>query len=79
MNTTDQFASFSAIYAPEIAACTSTILAKMRKRYPRAIELVYDNYNALAIAFSSSERSSQAIHCVISKWVDLFSASKGIA
>ena len=29
----------------------------MRKRFPTAVELVYDNYNALAIGFSSTERT----------------------
>ena len=33
----------------------------MRKRLPTAIELVYDNYNALAIAFATTERASDAI------------------
>ena len=30
-------------------------------RLPAAIELVYDNYNALAIGFASSERASDVI------------------
>lgn len=33
----------------------------MRKRFPTAVELVYDNYNALAIGFSSTERTSDVI------------------
>jgi hypothetical protein len=32
------------------------VLAKMRTRVPGAVEVVYDNYNALAIAYGSSER-----------------------
>ena len=35
----------------------------MRKRVPTALELVYDNYNFLAIGYSSSERASD---CVVS-------------
>ena len=35
--------------------------AKLRRRLPTAIELVYDNYNALAIGFASSERASDVI------------------
>jgi hypothetical protein len=34
---------------------------RLRKRLPTAIELVYDNYNALAIGFASSERMSDTI------------------
>ena len=33
----------------------------MRKRLPTAVELVYDNYNALAIGFSPTEKTSDAI------------------
>jgi hypothetical protein len=33
----------------------------MRGYLPGAIELVYDNYNALAIGFGPSEKSSDAI------------------
>ncbi len=39
-------------------------LAKMRKRLPNAIELVYDNYNALVIGFGPNERPSDAIFSI---------------
>ena len=35
----------------------------MRKRLPTALELVYDNYNFLAIGYSPTERASD---CVVS-------------
>ena len=35
--------------------------AALRKRFPSAVELVYDNYNALAIGFGPNERTSEAI------------------
>ena len=35
--------------------------AEIRKRYPSAIELVYDNYNALAIGYSLTERTSEVV------------------
>jgi hypothetical protein len=46
----------------------------MRARLPGAIELVYDNYNALAIAFGPTERTSDAIFsiAVYPRWVSLF-------
>ena len=39
-------------------------LAKMRKRLPNAIELVYDNYNALVVGFGPNERPSDAIFSI---------------
>jgi hypothetical protein len=44
----EQLASFIAKFTPEVAALARSILAAMRARYPTAIKLVYDNYNALA-------------------------------
>jgi hypothetical protein len=69
-----QLASFIAKFNPEIAALAQSILAAMKERYPTAIQLVYDNYNALAIGFGPSERSSQAIFsiAVFPRWVSLF-------
>jgi hypothetical protein len=43
-----QLDDFIAKYSPEIGMLTRAALAKMRARLPGAIELVYDNYNALA-------------------------------
>jgi hypothetical protein len=69
-----QFASFLDKFTPEIATLAEDILAGMRKLYPTALELVYDNYNALAIGFGPSERTSEAIFsiAVYPKWVSLF-------
>ena len=59
---------------PEIGALAKAILGKMRKRLPRAVELVYDNYNALVIGFGPTERASDAIFsiAVYPRWVSLF-------
>ena len=69
-----QLASFIDKFTPEIASLTNKVLAKMRTRYPTALELVYDNYNALAIGFSPTERPSDGIFsiAVYPKWVSLF-------
>ena len=69
-----QLASFIAKFSPEIAALARSILAAMKERYPSAIQLVYDNYNALAIGFGPSERTSEAIFsiAIFPKWVSLF-------
>jgi hypothetical protein len=61
-------------YQPEIAALARACLKKMRTRLPGAIQLVYDNYNALAIGFAPSQRASEAIFSIVlyPRWVTLF-------
>lgn len=70
----NQLADFIAKYTPEIGALAEAALAKMRARLPGTIELVYDNYNALAIGFGSTERASDAIFSIalFPRWVSLF-------
>jgi hypothetical protein len=48
-------------FTPAVAGRARKALATLRKLTPGALELVYDNFNALAIGFSPSERSSQGI------------------
>ncbi len=69
-----QLAGFIAKFTPEVGALAHAVLAKMRKRLPGAIELVYDNYNALAIGFGPNERASDAIFSIVlfPRWVSLF-------
>ena len=69
-----QLAGFMAKYTPEIAALAQAALAKLRARLPGAVELVYDNYNALAIGFSPTERASDAIFSIAlyPRWVSMF-------
>lgn len=69
-----QLAGFLAKYSPEIAALAESALAKMRSYVPGATELVYDNYNALAIGFGPSDRASEAIFSIAlyPRWVSLF-------
>jgi hypothetical protein len=55
---------FLSRYTPEIAGRARKVLQKMRARLPGAIELVYDNYNALAIGFGPTERASDAIFSI---------------
>lgn len=70
----EQLAGFIAKYTPEIGALAQEALAKMRARLPGAIEIVYDNYNALAIGFCPTERTSDVIFSITlySRWVSLF-------
>lgn len=69
-----QLSSFLAKFDPRIAASARTALSRLRKKLPGAIEVVYDNYNALAIAFGPSDRASEAIFsiAVFPRWVSLF-------
>jgi Domain of unknown function (DU1801) len=70
----EQLGEFIARFMPEIADRAHTVLGKMRRRLPGAIELVYDNSYALAIGFGPSERASEAIFSVVlyPRWVSLF-------
>ncbi|MEO8385309.1 MAG: hypothetical protein ABI583_08710 [Betaproteobacteria bacterium] len=69
-----QLDSFIDKFSPEIAARTRVELQRMRELLPVAIELVYDNYNALAIGFGPTERASEVIFslAVYPRWVTLF-------
>ena len=56
-----QWDAFLARFNPEIVALVKASLTRMRKRVPGAVELVYDNFNALVIGFGPSERASEAV------------------
>lgn len=59
-----ELAGFIAKFTPEVAALIRSARKKMRERLPRAIELVYDNYNFFVIGFGPSERPSAAIFSI---------------
>jgi hypothetical protein len=69
-----QLTEFLSKFTPEIAAQAEECLSKMRARLPGASQLVYDNYNALAIGFGPSDKTSLAIFsiAVFPRWVSLF-------
>jgi len=60
-----QLTLFLSRFSPEIVTLAKTARAKLRKRLPGAIEMVYDNYNALVIGFSPTERPSDAILSIV--------------
>jgi hypothetical protein len=74
MTPKEELESFIKKYSPEVAAVARAALAKMRKLTPGGVELVYDNYNALAIGFGATERASDAILSIAlyPRWVSLF-------
>jgi hypothetical protein len=51
-------------FLPAVAKVARRAIAKMRRLAPGAVELVYDNYNALAIGFAPGERPSEGIFSV---------------
>jgi hypothetical protein len=70
----EQLDRFMSKYTPEIRALAAECLEKMRKRLPGAVELVYDNYNALVIGFGPTERTSELVFSIAlyPRWVNLF-------
>ena len=56
-----QLNTFIDRFDPAIRKVVREARAKLRRRLPTAIELVYDNYNALAIGFGSTERAADWI------------------
>ncbi len=69
-----QWQGFLARYDAPIAKRARAARKTLRRLLPGAFELVYDNYNALVMAFGPSERASEII-CSIAlypRWVTLF-------
>jgi hypothetical protein len=59
-----QLAGFLAKFTPAIAREARAAIAKMRERLPGAVEMVYDNYNALVIGFCPNDSPSEAIFSI---------------
>lgn len=59
-----QLDSFIAKFTPDMAKQIRFAHTAMKKRWPTAQQLVYDNYNFLVIAFSPTERPSDAIFSI---------------
>jgi hypothetical protein len=73
MDAQEQFEGFLRKYQPGVAAEAKKSLAKLRKLIPNAIEMVYDNYNALVVGFCPGLRPSEAIISIAVRpeWVSL--------
>jgi hypothetical protein len=72
--TTRELDAIIASRSPQMAKLTRAVLAKLRPRFPGAVELVYDKRNALVIGFCPDERASNAINsiAVYTKWINLY-------
>ena len=71
-----ELAGFIAKYRPEIQTQARAAHARLRRRLPRLIEMVYDNYNGLVIGFGPTERPSEALFSLVlfPKWLTLASS-----
>jgi hypothetical protein len=69
-----QLATFIARFDPSVAAIARAAVRMMTQRLPGATQLVYDNYNALAIGFAASQKPSDVVFsiAVFPRWVSLF-------
>lgn len=73
MTERQQLDSCIAKFAPPVASITRASFRWMRKKFPNACVLVYDNYNALAIGFGPSDRASEGAFsiAVFPRWANL--------
>lgn len=67
----EQLAGFIAKFDSRVAKLIRSCRGALRKRFPTANELVYDNYNFFVIGFSATERPSDCI-------VSLAANAKGV-
>jgi hypothetical protein len=66
--------TFLAKFDPEVVRVARAALKRLQRQFPGAIQLVYDNYNALAIGFAPEHRPSSALVSIAlyPRWVTLF-------
>lgn len=74
MDAEAQIESFIAKFSDPIAAEIRAARAEMRRRLPGAVELVYDNFNALAIGYAATEKVGDVVFSIacFPRWVRLF-------
>ena len=56
-----QLATFIARFDPPVQRLIRAARTGLRKIYPTAVQLVYDNYNALAIGFCATPKASDCL------------------
>ena len=67
-----QIAAFIAKFDPKMAKLITSLRTAVRKRFPTAIELIYDNYNFLVFGFCTTDRASDCL-------VSLAAQAKGVS
>lgn len=74
MDAEAELESFIVRFTDSVAGQMRAARAKLRERLPGAAELVYDNYNALAIGYGASEKLSDVVFSLAAypRWISLF-------
>ncbi len=74
MDAEAQLSGFTDRYTPQVAADARCALAFLSRRLPTATRLVYDNYNALVVAFGTTDKVGNIILSIAlyPRWVTLF-------
>ena len=69
-----RIAAFVDRYTPAIAAQLRDARQRLRARFPRGVEMVFDNYNALVFGFGPTGKSRDSFISVAGypRWVTLF-------
>lgn len=67
----EELASFIAKFEPKVAKMIRSCRSALRKRFPSANEIVYDNYSFFVIGYTPTERPSDTI-------VSLAANAKGV-
>ena len=69
-----RIAAFVDKYTPAIAAQVRDARQRLRARFPRGVEMVFDNYNALVFGIGPGERTRDSFISIAGypKWVTLF-------
>jgi hypothetical protein len=57
----DQLTAMIEKFTPQNQTCIRSVRKALRKRFPTATEMVYDNYNFFVIGYSPTSRPSDAI------------------
>ena len=60
--------------SPGMVKLVQAVLAKLRPRFPGAVEMVYDKKRGMVLGFCPDERASNVINsfAVHSKWINLY-------
>jgi hypothetical protein len=70
----DDLDAIIAKQSPAMAKLTREVLAKLRPRFPGAVEMVYDKKRGMVVGFCPDDRASNVINSigVYSKWINLY-------
>ena len=70
----DDLDTIIAKQSPAMAKLTREVLAKLRPRFPGAVEMVYDKKRGMVVGFCPDDRASNVINSigVYSKWINLY-------